>query len=358
MVMLKRILLVVACASLSGCIEIETRIKLNVDGSATVTERVRFSQQLLDLSVKEEGELNLVALLSKKAVEERMARMGKNVKLVEHSVRDVEKGAKESLAVFQVDDINNFQYVSPFVAYTDFPENSTVKIECFPLLKSRNYAGQAGEMCVAFRTLKPPKSEARVKEAPPEKGPAPRDVQVLRQLQPVFADLLKGFHIRLTFESYSPIMATGFGWRDRRANTPIVDLINLSDRDLDQNGISILENEEIILDVLRGRFGSNNIAEVVKQFQDNNTVPLVFIWGSQHTPWRQSDEMTFKPSRELYDKHFASKMLDFDRWQSTGKNIRPAKFEEVGWTPKTPAKEKEKEKEKDKVKDKEKEPKK
>jgi hypothetical protein len=323
----------------TGCVEIETRIKLNPDGSATITERLRFSQQLLDLGSKEKGDLNVAELLTRPAVEERMKRMGKGVKLVKHTVSEAEKGSRESVAVFQVESINDFQYVSPFVAYTDYPENNTIKIEMVPLMKSRNYSGQAGEMAITFRPLKPPKGEARLKDAPPEKGPAPRDVQVLRQLQPVFADLLKGFKLRLTFESFSPIMSSGFGWRDRRTLTPIVDLIHLTEHDLDQHGVSILENEEIVLDLLRGRIGSPNIAETVKHFQDNNTLPLILIWGSANAPWRQSDEITFKPSKELFDRHFAGKMLDFDRWNSTGKNIRPAKFEDVGWQPKAPPKE-------------------
>jgi hypothetical protein len=327
-----------ATLCLSGCVEIETRIKVNPNGSATITERVRFSQQLLDLGSKEKGQLNIAQLLTKDAVQERMKQMGKKTRLVEHTVRDGEQGSKESVAVFQVDDINDFQYVSPFVAYMDYPENNTLKIEMKPLYKSGNYTGQAGEMAITFRPLKAPKSEVRVKDAPPEKGPAPRDLQVLRQLQPIFADLLKGFKLRLTFESYSPIMSTGFGWRDRRTGTPIVDLINVTERDLDRYGVSVLENEEIVLDLLRGRFGSPNIAETVKQFQDNNTVPLVLIWGSANAPWRQSDEITFKPSKELFERHFAGKTLDFDRWQSTGKNIRPAKFDEVGWQPKAAVK--------------------
>ncbi len=336
---MRSIILAAFTFALNGCVEIETGIKLNPDGSARITERIRFSQQLLDLSAKDTGGLNVADLLKREAIEERMKRMGKNVKLISHTVTDADKGSKESIAVYEVPYINDFQYVSPFVAYTDFDRNNGLKIEMSPLLKSRNYAGMAGDMIISFRPLQPPKSEVRLRDAPPEKGPAPKDVQVLRQLQPVFADLLKGFKLRLTFESYSPVTATGFGWRDRRTGTPIVDLIHLTEHDLDQHGVSIFENEEIMLDLLRGRFGSPNIAEAVKQFQDNNTVPLVMVWGSAYSPWRQSDEIAFKPSKELFDKHMAGKMLDFDRWQSTGKNIRPAKFEEVGWTPKVPAKE-------------------
>lgn len=319
----------------SGCFELDTRIKLNPDGSGTITEKLRFSQQLLDLGSKESGALRITELLTKEAVQERLKQMGKGVRLVSHEVRDVENGARESMAVFQVEDLNDFQYASPFLAYADYPQNSTIRCQVVPLLKSRNYAGLAGEMAVAFRPLKPPVSEIKLKDGtPPPKGPSPRELQALRQVQPVFADLLKGFKLRLTFESYAPITATGFGWRDRRSGTSIVDLIHVTDRDLDRHSVHFLDNEEIVLDLLRGRLGSLNVVETVKQFQDNQTVPLFLPWGSANAPWRQSDEICFKPSRQLFDRHFAGKMLDFDRWQSTGKNIRPAKFEEVGWTPK------------------------
>lgn len=321
--------------SLSGCFELDTRIKVNPDGGATITEKLRFSQQLLDLGSKETGTLRIADLLTREAVLERMKHMGKGVRLTSHTIRDGENGARESMAVFQVDDINDFQYASPFLSYTDYKENSIIRCQMVPLLKSRNYAGQAGDMAIAFRPLKPPRGEVKPKEGIPQPpGPSPRELQVLRQVQPIFADLLKGFKLRLTFESFSPISITGFGWRDRRAGTHIVDLLHVTDRDLDRHGVRVLENEEILLDLLRGRFGSENIADTVKHFQDNHTVPLYLPWGSMHAPWRQSDEICFKPSRQLFDKHFAGKMLDFDRWQSTGKNIRPAKFEEVGWQPK------------------------
>lgn len=329
-----KFLILPCCLFLCGCLEIDTRIKVNPDGSATVTEKLRFSQRLLDLGTKEQGALRIADLLNKEAVQERLKYMGKGVKVVSHTVHEVENGAREAVTVFQVPDLNDLRYASPFLAYTDFPENNVVRCEMIPLYKSRNYAGQAGDMAVAFRLVKPPKSEVRLKDAPPEKGPSPRDLQALRQLQPVLSDLLQGFKLRLTLESYAPISITGFGWRDRRASTPIVDLIHITDKDLDQHGVSVLDNEEIVLDMLRGRLGSANIAEAVKQFQDNHTVPLLLIWGSANAPWRQSDEICFKSSRELFDRHFAGKMLDFDRWQSTGKNIRPARFDEVGWQPK------------------------
>ena len=92
-------------------------------------------------------------------------------------------------------------------------------------------------MAVGFRLLKRPKSHPRRDEkAPPPEAPAPARQQIIRQLKPVFRDMLRGFKLRLTFECYAPISATGFGWRDRRAGTNIVDLLHVTDGDLDVYG--------------------------------------------------------------------------------------------------------------------------
>ena len=47
------LMILVLAAAGAGCLQIETRVKLNPDGSATVTERVLFTRRLLDLSNKE-----------------------------------------------------------------------------------------------------------------------------------------------------------------------------------------------------------------------------------------------------------------------------------------------------------------
>jgi hypothetical protein len=321
-----------------GCLEMDTHIGLQPDGSAIITEKVRFSQQLLDLGKGEAGGGRLVERLSRDAAETRMKHMGKGIRLVRHEVRDAEGGARESLAVFSIPDLNDLQYASPFLAYTDYAENNIVQVRMEPLLKSRNYAGKAGEMAVAFRLRKPPRAEPRASDATVPAGPSPLELQVLRQLQPVFADLLKKFKLRLTFETYAPIETTGFGLRDRRARPHAVDLIHVTEKDLDRFGVRFLENEEIMLDLLRGRLGSETICDTVRGFQDNSTVPIFLPWGSAHAPWRQSDEICFKPSKELFDRHFQGKMLNFDRWASTGKNLHPARWEEIGYQPKKESK--------------------
>lgn len=324
------LLLVTALAALAGCVQLDLRIRLNTDGSATVTEKVRFSRRLLDLGGKE-AKLPIAPLLEKPAILQRMKQMGKGLKLVSHKIVDAEKGARESQAVFHVADVRELRYVSPFFAYADYTENNVVQVHMVPLHKSRNYVGKAGEMEVALRLLKPSKRHPRrAKDAPPPKAPPPRDVQILRDLKPVFRDMLSELKLRLTFECYAPISATGFGWRDRKSGTHVVDLIHVTDKDLDAHGGDFFGNEEIMLDLLGGKVGSRNVVESVRHFQDNKTVPLLLPFGSAEAWWHPSDAIFFRPSRELFEKHFKGKQLDFDRWKSSGKNIRAARFEEIG----------------------------
>ncbi len=332
---LTALLLAAATAAPGGCLQIDLRVKLHTDGSATVTERLRFSRRLLDLGGRQDPKLRLAPLLERPAVLERMKHMGAGMKLESHRVADAEKGARESVAVFRVADVRELRYVSPFLCYADYAENNVLQVQMRPLYKSRNYVGTAGEMELAFRLLKQPKSHARpAKDAPPPKGPSPQQLQVLRDLQPMFRDMLRDFKLRLTFECYAPISATGFGWRDHRANTNIVDLIHVTDHDLDVYGSNFFENEEIMLDLLRGQYGSPNVVETVRHFQDNKTVPLHLPFGSAHRWWHPNDGIFFRPSRELFDRHFRGKKLDYSRWRASppDKHV-PASFENIGFHP-------------------------
>jgi len=311
-----------------GCLQIDVCLKINEDGTDTITERVRFSALLLDVS-QEEPEPRLSSLLEKPAVLDRMKHMGKGVSLVSHEVREVAGGAKESVAVFKVQDLNEFRYVSPFLAYTDYPKNYIVKCTFEPLYKSRNYAGSAGQMAMSFRPLKRPQREPRAREGERQpEGPSPLELQARRDLRPIFRDMLKDFQIRFRVESYCPIALTGFGWRGYKARVHYVDVISLTDKDLDRFGGNFLENEEIMLDLIRWKVGSKNVTDTTYQWVTNPSVPVFMPWGSRWARWVGSDEIYVRPSRQLFDKHFKGKMIDFSRW-APGKKVL-ARFEQIG----------------------------
>jgi hypothetical protein len=276
-----------------------------------------------------------------------MAKMGKGVTLASHEIRPAAGGSKECVSVFKVDDINEFQYASPFLAYLDYGENSTAKVKLEPLLKGRPYVGRAGTMAVSFHLLKPakvdraePKKDKDGKPIPPPPGPSPASLQIFRDLGPAGRDMLADFKVRLVFESYAPIVESGIGWRGSRQGGREVDLIHFSADDLDNYGNKFLENEPIMLDLVRGEVGAASVIEHTRGFADNPTLPVFVPWGSRFADWHGSEIICFKPSRELFNKYFVdehghNRKIDPSQWgPSPPDKLIEAKFEEIGYDPK------------------------
>jgi hypothetical protein len=312
----------------SGCMQIETVLKLNPDGSAVITERLRFSKRLLDEGGKAGARFDVARFLTREAALKRMASMGNGLTLAKHEMRRAPDGGRESVATFKTPDINTFRYVSPWLAYLDYPQNNVVQCRLRPALKSSAYGGEvAGQMYVGFEHLKKAKAPpSRAKDAPQPKGPSPSELQAFRNLAPLFQDALKDFHVKFTFESYAPILKSALGLRGEAGIVKRVDLINFSWQDRDGAGDPFLDNEEIMLDLVQWDLGSSDVQTHVKGFPNNPTLPVFVPYG------QGGSHITFKPSRFLFDKHFQGKRLDFSRWGAgpPDKHV-PAKFETIGW---------------------------
>ena len=89
---------------------------------------------------------------------------------------------------------------------------------------------------------------------------------------------------------------------------------------LDNYGGLFLENQEVVLDLMRVRLDGPNIIEHTKNHPDNPSVPVYYPTGARAT--------YFAPSRELFDRHFKGKTLQFDERHG---GPRPANFDEVGY---------------------------
>jgi len=321
----RRLVPVLALAALTtGCLQIETRIKLHENGSATITERVLFTRRLLDLSTKGGAAKDIQSLLGKKTVLARMKQMGKGIRLVSHQVRDAEKGARESVAVFTIPDIRDFKYVSPYLAKYNYPKHTVLACSLKPCYESTWYGRVAGQMIISFHPASGERPPRRPKDWKPPKPPSPRDHQVLRDLRPVFQDLLTDFKLKLTFESYAPIrFRQYYRFRGMRAATHEYDLIDFSDTDMDQYGYQFLGNEEIMLELLRLRMAGANVAGCVKGHAGNLTVPVYHPGGIP--------EFYFRPSRKFFDTYFQGKTLKFDKRRG---GPRLANFKQIGYHPK------------------------
>lgn len=305
----------------AGCLQIETRVKLEEDGSAVVTERVQFSKSLLDLSAKEGPTKDIAALLTKEVALERMKQMGKGIELVSHEVREATKGARESIAVFKIPNVSDFTYVSPYLAVARYPKHTGLKANLFPIYESTWYGRHAGQMALTFAPTSAERDSGGKVEPP--KGPTPADQQALRDLRPIAADMMTDFRLKFTFECYAPIrFRQYYRYRGAGAATRTYDLIDFSDKDMDKYGHDFLGNEEIMLELLSLRTGGANIVDHVSGHADNLTLPVYHPTG---TP-----EIYFRPSRAMFDKYFAGKTLKFD--QRDG-GERPANWDDIGYKP-------------------------
>jgi len=308
-----------ALALLPGCLQLNIRISLQPDGSAVITERVRFSRELLDLGGKAAGQLNVAPLLEKKAFLDRMKHMGEGIKLVSHKVSTVEKGSREAAAVFRISDIRKLKYVSPFLAVPGREKRSVVAFDLFPVLADHWAGRRAGQMAVTVKPMGKAPRRSDKEEKP--KGPSPRQLQILRSLRPVFRNMMKDFRLKLTFESYAPLrFRQYYRYRGRQAGTKEFDLLDFSDSDLDTYGYGFLDNEEVMLELLRGQINGPNLLAHVREHGTNLTLPVFHPTGVP--------EIYFAPSRKLFDKHLAGKTLT--PYPRRGKP-RKANFKIDGW---------------------------
>lgn len=313
----------VLAALAAGCIQIETRVLLNEDGSATTTERLCFSKTLLDLGVRGGPLENIASLLTREAALERMKFMGKGTELVRHEVRDAGQGAKESIAVYRTPDLSDLRYASPFFATYNYPKHGVVAFKLAPVYVTEDCFFRArmppGHMRVVIRPETTENPKPMPKDWKPPKPPSPADLQVLRDLQPVVRDMLSGLHFKLTFESYATITQT-YGFRGCRTAPRSIDLLDFSDKNLDKYGYDFLSNEEIMLDLLQFKVTSPNVTGNVGGDADNFTQPLYI----PHGMWAP---VYFKPSQELFDRLFKGKTLDYKELGGQ----QAADFDRNGW---------------------------
>lgn len=342
---------VVAGAALAaaGCLQLETTIKLNEDGSALVTERLSLSRRLLEMAKGDGQQPNMESLLTREAVEQRVKQMGKGVTLITHEVRDGGKGSRECLTTYKVADLTEFVYISPSVGWQGY-RAQCLKFSITPNLSFVEWyrAGvPPGVLVVSARAEKYQGVAAGEKNAPMVPGgDSPRDVQAYRELVPVFADMLGDLRVRVTIESYCAIgNAIGVAFRDSSARVRHVDLINVSGKtNTDYYGYRFLRNEDIMTEALRSRMGTDARQPSYGRFwtthlygddsrpdyshmRANPTLPLI-LQGGRANIW-------IPPSAPLFKKYLEGKTLDWTgslnpAIKARGKKL--ADFKEVGWT--------------------------
>jgi hypothetical protein len=298
----------------AGCLQVETRVKLHEDGSATITERVQFSKRLLEFRDPDNPKLQVARFLEKSAVIDRMKHMGKGIQLKSHTIRDAEKGARECVSVFTIPSITDLRYVSPLLGKTDYTKDNVLICKTFPLYSSSWSLERAGYMTARWQST-------RGTNGPREyKGISPEQRQLYRQLRPVFADMLRGFQLKFVFECYAPAIVRRAPQRDAGTRTHLAHLIDVSGDNLDRGGSLFVEDEEAMAQFLQGKINAHYVRSNC-DFSATGKMPL-FRFGSGTT------DVMFRPSKYYFDKYFQGKTLNFGRH---GK--RKASFAKDGYHP-------------------------
>ena len=317
----------------TGCMKIENRIIIQLDGSAVVKESIRIHKELLDF-VDDAGNPIIMAYLEKPACEERAKAFGVGAVLKSHSIKNLNGGVKLLEAEYTLPDINNVCIINPYLCYTNYKDMGSAKLVLKPSYATWHSYGfdNAGLVTVRVATEKPGTGQKGIgKGEPMIKPPSPAILQKYRNLQPVFKNLMKEFKVSVVFESYAPIQ-TDFGLRDRTSQPRSCEIFSFSGADYDNAGGMLLDNDEIMQEILRQKFWDFNTIRAAQDFANNMTVPVICDGGSPYAHYGAGGRgICFKPSKQLFQKHFEGKILDLGPWLKHEKI--PADFEKIGYDP-------------------------
>ncbi len=316
------VLVLMAAAALFavGCSRLEVHIKLNADGSATITERMTFSRMQLEQEVSLPGGPRLKDFLAKGRALKRAGQMGAGCKLVRHEIRKTADAGIEAAAVYTIPNINDLRYLPPFFAAPGQPA-SVLRIEVGPSYSPRHASpDRPGHMYVQFSMQQVGKKPGGPAPARAAVAATPAELQALRELAPVAKDLLKDSRIRITFETYDTLWYGSYQYFYKltvpgtQSPTNTYSLINCSGADLDALGKNILDNQEVMLELLRGNYAGGNIQTHAgwERGRGNPRAPTFYTPG---LTWRTC-RLRFAPSDYHRKKYFDGKLV------SQGGNIK------------------------------------
>lgn len=308
--------------TLTGCMEIETRIIMQLDGGAIIKETVSIHKELLDFT-DESGKSIVMQYLEKSACEDRGKLFGNGTVLTSHAIKSLNGGVKVSIAEYRIPDINDLYLINPFLCYSNYKEMGYAKLKLEPVLGS-SYFGRSGEMKLSVTTEKPGVSTQKrwTRGEPLIKSPSPLVLQKYRNLQPIFKDLLKEFKVSVVFECYSALY-TNFGYRDRSAQPRSCEIFSFSGSDYDNTGGMLLDNDEIMQELLRQCFWDFNFIRASQDFSNNATVPVITDTGSpymnHHGEGSGGIGIFFKTSKPIFNKYFNGKTITIGPWNKLEK---------------------------------------
>lgn len=277
------VLMASALLGATGCLQLEMDVELHEkDAGATVTERLRFTRTLLDLNRGHaEGNEGIARHLKRAAAQARMAHMGEGIALASHEVVELDGGSRESVAVYRIPDIENLRLPNPFLQDGD------------PAPMTRFVFGGGGSSIRLRPADDTPRPEDEMDEADYVPAATPRDIQMYRDLQPIFADLMQDFKIKVTLTIPDQPRARG-----RPAGDRTVELLSFHYRDLDGQARRFIENQEAMLALMQFQMTDDAIVAHTREFTSN---PLVPVHRGRRTPYHSST-INIRPTPYLAER--------------------------------------------------------
>jgi len=192
----KRFCLVLAglCLLSAGCIKIRLTVKLNEDGTGQVIEDIVFSERIVDASKRLADVPTIEELTSDSQIQERVAHMGQGVRFAGKKVENLPDGSVRLLVTYAFDDISNLK-LAP-IPFGEGWENVHMSFN----LRADTTLNADYHLDIRYHTAE---GKTRSNQQRPE---LPRlteqETQQIRQLLPVFRDLLEGFELKLRLELF------------------------------------------------------------------------------------------------------------------------------------------------------------
>ena len=275
----------------TGCLQLELAIEMHEkDAGATITERLRFSELLLDL----DRASGLARHLGRAGAQARMKQMGQGMELVSHDQKKLQDGSRESVSVYRIPDIDDLRLPNPFVQNN--PPAPMLRFRFNPVYKrvhSRDRVGDIHLSMVRAGTT----GSAEPDDAGVIPAETPLDLQLYRDLQPVFANLMSDFEVKVTL-----MIPNQPGGRGRQSGDRTITLLHFNDKHMDRHAELFLHNEEAMLAMLQFNLNDAPITDHTKEFIRNRQVPV----HRGRSNW-QSTSFVIRPTTHLYGKYFAGR---------------------------------------------------
>ncbi len=271
----------------AGCLQVEVTIDMNHDGSATITERVHLSRELLELDRRLDRDPKAEDLVGRAQIDRRAEQMGEGIEVRSHEVERGEDGSIEARTVYRIPDVEDLRLVNPYLAHGRV--GRVMRIRFRPMYERGSGWHRVGHLSMSLVTAEeaPPLPEDLEEAAPAASTPA--EIQTLRDLRPVFADLLSESEvtIRVTYPDDSEHDGVGR-----------IVLFSFKGDDLDAHGRHFLENEEVMLRILQLDFEAGIIRDHIHGGRRRPTGPTF------RGRWYASGRFVIPPTEHLFEKYF------------------------------------------------------